>query len=421
MQPKHPALTAVLALAVGAAGLAAIAPAAGPVQFRAHDIDANFRGGYAVAVADFNKDGRPDVMANSLQAGEVGWYENPGSRPSGGPGAAWTRHVIVPEVEAVVNQAMQDIDGDGIPEVAFQSAFAMQAANSPGYNWIARSQGDPTKPWKAEKIDTFPTSHHVVWADLDGDGRRELLNAPLLGEKSLAPTYDQDKAPVFWYDAKSWTRHVVADDIPGIIHRVRPANWDSDRREEFLVASFEGIVLYKATGSGAAMKFQKTVLSAGHSGDKAPRLGASDVGVGTQDGKKFFASVEPWHGNEVVVYNEVDGKWQRRVVFDKVTSGHEVAVVDLNGDGRSDVIANDNSRVTPQRATATPGVHVFYAPDDPVRGEWKYQRIEEQSAMNGCVGADINGDKRMDLVCTGAGGVIRWYENLGAGTGTSAR
>ncbi len=405
------ALTSAAALAVTAASLAgSSAPVAGPVQFRAHDVDAKFRGGYAVSVADFNKDGRLDVIANSLQVAEVAWYENP----------SWTRHVIVPEMQQVVNQAVEDINGDGIPEVVYQSHFAMQAANSPGNNWIARSQSDPRQPWKAEKFDSFPTSHHVVFADLDGDGKRELLNAPLIGEKSLAPTYDQDKASVFWYDTVAWKRHIVTQEIPGIIHRVRPVNWDADKREEFLVASFEGIVLYKASGAGDAMTFQKTVLSAGHSDDKAPRLGASDVGVGTQDGKKFFASVEPWHGNEVVVYTEAGSKWQRRVIFDKVTSGHEIAVVDLNGDGRSDVVANDNSRVTPQRSEATPGVHVFYAPDDPAKGEWKYQRIEDKSAMNGCVGADINNDKRIDLVCTGAGGVTRWYENLGAGAGTSA-
>ena len=95
-------------------------------------------------------------------------------------------------------------------------------------------------------------------------------------------------------------------------------------------------------------------------------------------GAEFFASVEPWHGNEVVVYNDVGGKWQRRVIFDKVSSGHEIVVVDLNGDGRFDVVANDNSRVTAQRPDATPGVHVFYAPDDPVKGEWKYQRVEDK-------------------------------------------
>lgn len=399
------ALVAVIALAAAAVSPHAAAPA-GPVQFAAHDVDANFRAGYAVAVADFNKDGKPDVIANSLAVAELAWYENP----------SWERHLIVADTRQIVNQAIADIDGDGIPEIAFQSSFAMQPVNSAGLNWIARHDGDPRRPWKVEKIDQFPTSHHVAWADLDGDGRKELLNAPLVGEKSLAPTYDQDHASVFWYSPGDWTRHVVTTDIPGIIHRVRPVRWDANGREQFLVASFEGIALYRANGTGAAMTFEKQLLSAGHV-EKAPRLGASDVGVGRQDGKRFFASVEPWHGNEVVVYLEgVSGNlpYTRRVIFDKVTSGHEIAVVDLNDDGRDDVIANDNSRVTEQTPDATPGVHAFFAPADPAAGEWTYRRIEAKAAMNSCVGADINGDRRPDLVCTGAGGAIRWYENTGS-------
>jgi hypothetical protein len=400
--------SAVVALAVSS--LRGAAPA-GPVDFVAHDIDASFRGGYSVSVADFNKDGKPDVIANSLGVSELAWYENP----------TWARHVIVADTTQIVNQAMADIDGDGIPEIAFQSSFAMQPANSAGLNWIAHHNGDPRQPWKVEKIDQFPTSHHVAWADLDGDGKKELINAPLIGENGAAPTYDQDKASIFWYNPADWKRHLVTNEIPGIIHRVRPVMWDGTRREQFLVASFEGIVLYRATGSGESMKFEKQLLSAGHV-EKAPRLGASDVGVGKQDGKRFFASVEPWHGNEVVIYTEKGGKWDRRVIFDKVSSGHEIAVLDLNGDGRDDVVANDNGQVTARNPNGTPGVHVFFAPADPATGEWTYRRIEDKAAMNSCVGADVNGDHRLDLVCTGAGGVIRWYENKGPAAGaTGAR
>jgi hypothetical protein len=379
------------------------APATGPVRFAPHDIDPDLRGGYAVDVADFNKDGKPDVIANSLGVGEVAWYENPG----------WTRHVIVADARQVVNQAMQDVDGDGIPEIAFQSGFAMIPGKSEGLNWLARHQGDPRQPWKVERVDAFPTSHHVAWADFDGDGTRELVNAPLLGPKGLAPTYDQDKASIFWYSPKDWTRHVITEDIPGIIHRVRVAKWDGNDRDQLLVASFEGIGVYRATGTGAGMKFEKQLLSSGHA-EKAPRLGASDVAVGRQDGRKFFASVEPWHGNEVVVYTEHGGQWQRRVIFDKVASGHEIAVTDLNGDGRDDIVANDNSRPSQNNPNApTGGVHVFYAPDDAAAGTWQYQRLDDTTAMNGCVSVDLNGDRRRDLVCTGAGGVVRWYENLG--------
>ena len=132
MKFKLLAFIAVASAVVVSASLRGAAPA-GPVEFVAHDIDGSFRGGYSVSLADFNKDGKIDVIANSLAQTDLAWYENP----------TWERHVIAPTTDRVVNQAMADIDGDGIPEIAFQSAFAMQAANSAGDNWIAHANGDP--------------------------------------------------------------------------------------------------------------------------------------------------------------------------------------------------------------------------------------------------------------------------------------
>ena len=54
----------------------------------------------------------------------------------------------------------------------------MAAATSAGLNWVLRHHGDPRERWKAERIDEFPTSHQIVWADIDGDGSKELINGP---------------------------------------------------------------------------------------------------------------------------------------------------------------------------------------------------------------------------------------------------
>ena len=58
-------LTLVTAAAFAVAVPTAAAQSTAPVQFRPHDI-AQFPGGYAVQVADFNNDGRLDVSANKF-------------------------------------------------------------------------------------------------------------------------------------------------------------------------------------------------------------------------------------------------------------------------------------------------------------------------------------------------------------------
>src|SRR3954464_8631307 len=95
MKFKLLALIAATSAAVASVSLRGAAPA-GPVEFTPHDIDANFRGGYSVSVADFNKDGKIDVIATALQVAELAWYDNP----------AWERHVVVPETQQVVNQVL---------------------------------------------------------------------------------------------------------------------------------------------------------------------------------------------------------------------------------------------------------------------------------------------------------------------------
>jgi hypothetical protein len=404
MRFKTLSLAAAVAFAGCAEATVELPPAAGPSAFQAHDI-ADIGGGYAVEVADFNNDGLLDVIANSLAVPGLNWYENP----------SWEPHVISPDLSSVIFMAMADIDGDGIPEVAFQSGFAMQAARSEGLTWIAKSGGDPTGQWQVEQIDAYPTSHRLTWADLDGDGSPEIVNAPLVGPESLSPTLDQDSASLIWYGQDGWDRHMIADgDIPGVVHGIRAVDWDDDGREEILLASFEGIGHYRAVGQGDAMTFEKTLISRGHE-EAAPRLGSSDAAAAPTYGGILVGSVEPWHGNMVVVYTQFGTLWRRRVIFEDIGAGHQVAVADLNGDGFADVIANDNARRTERNPDGPQGgVHVFYSPNSPSSGEWTYAKIEDEFAMNGCVSGDMNNDGRMDIICNGSGGKVRWYENLGA-------
>jgi len=367
----------------------------GPVRFREHVIEAKIPGGYSVLVADLNRDGKPDVIALTQQSSELAWYENPG----------WERHVLIKDVSVPVNMAAADIDGDGIPAIAVETGFSMVAAKSQGIVWLLRHDGDPRNLWKATKIDEIPTSHHIAWADVDGDGKKELINAPLIGTKALAPKYE-DNVPLLYYRQGVWKRLTIDDGLYGILHRVRPVNWIDGSREQLLTTGFDGIVLHSATGQGDNLRWTHENLSKGHQEDP-PRKGTSDVAVGHLGNRRFLGAVEPWHGNEVVVYTEDSAHaWQRKVIFSDMVEGHEVVVGDFNGDGLDDIVTGDRGKGK--------SVHIFYAQDD--KGEnWEHHVIDDGAmAGSGCVKADINGDGRLDVVCIGSSTAnLKWYENLG--------
>jgi hypothetical protein len=367
----------------------------GPVRFREHLIEPNIKGGYSALVTDINHDGKPDVIGLTQQLPELAWYENPG----------WERHVLINNISAPVNMAAADLDGDGIPEIALETGFSMVAAKSAGLVWLLRHDGDPRGLWKATKVDEITTSHHIAWADIDGDGKKELINAPLIGAKALAPKYE-DNVSLFYYRQGDWTRQLIDDQLFGILHRVRPVQWVNGKREQLLTTGFDGIVLHSATGSGDKLHWTHENLSKGHE-EEAPRKGTSDVAVGQLHGKRFLGAVEPWHGNEVVVYTQdAAHKWQRKVIFSEMVEGHEVVVGDFNGDGLDDIVTGDRGKGK--------SVHIFYAQDD--KGEkWEHHVIDDGGmAGSGCVKADINNDGRLDVVCIGAStGNLKWYENLG--------
>jgi hypothetical protein len=373
------------------------------VRFQEHTIEANIPGGYALIVADVNHDGKPDVIGVSQQVKDLSWYENP----------TWQPHVIVRDTKAMVNLAATDLDGDGIPEIAVESGFAMDQARSSGLVWLLSHQGDPRELWKATKIDSVTTSHHVAWADVDGDGKKELINAPLIGVTNAAPTY-LGKTPLFFYRvpaswSNEWKREVVDSDLNGITHRVRVVKWDPNtKREQLLTAGFDGVILHSASGTGDRLTWDHKLIVSGHTSESAPRVGTSDVRVAHLRTQRFLATVEPWHGNEVVVYTS-NGKngWVRHVLYDGISQGHEVCVGDFNGDGRDEIVAGDRSK---DKAIS----HLFYSLDATGR-QWRREELDPMAmSASGCEVADINGDGRPDIVMIGgASHNIKWYENLG--------
>jgi FG-GAP-like repeat len=401
----------LIVLAAALCWLAAPSPSvsqAPPVQveFRAHTVDAMLGGDGSVMAIDINNDRRTDIVVNANGPGvtkiEYVWYENP----------TWERHVITDGKPATQEHTGYDIDGDGIPELVLQTGFAQEHERSEGNVWLLEHQSDPRGRWKERLIDHYPASHDTRFADIDGDGKKELINGPLTGPGTKSP-WVGGKVSMFWYRPGEWKRMIITEDLNGINHRIRPVRWNpNDKREALLTSGYDGISLFQSTGSGNDLKWQHQVIHAAHPPveGKPQIIGGGDAELGWINGKRFIASDEGFNPSDTVaVYLEdPPGKWTRKVLLQPpdFISGHDVAVADLNGDRRDDFIAGDrNGKDT----------HVFYAPND-LHGEWVHQVIPGMAAESNVI-ADINGDGRMDLVLiqenSKQGPKIAWFENMG--------
>jgi hypothetical protein len=70
-----------------------------------------------------------------------------------------------------------------------------------------------------------------------------------------------------------------------------------------------------------------------------PQCGTSEIKIGHLGRRRFIAAIEPWHGNQVVVYTGNGANWTRNAIEDGMVNGHALAVGDLNGDGRDEIVA----------------------------------------------------------------------------------
>ncbi len=365
--------------------------AAPPAVFTAHTVAAHLKGGYQVVAADMNGDRRPDLIAVESGSPELAWFENP----------TWERHVIATGMKGMINLAARDIDGDGIPEIVLASEFSMTAKKSAGVISVLKHQGDPRKPWSRVEIDRLPTSHRIRWANIDGSGKWVAVNAPLTAADVDRPE-QRSHTPLVFYRPGDWKRELIGDQNEGVMHGIYVVDWDGDGRDEILTASYVGIHIYKLGRDGRWICTELT------KGDPAPwpKCGASDVAAGKLGRRRFLAAIEPWHGNQVVIYTAQRKQWKRHVIDDSFVDGHTVVTGDLNGDGRDEVVAGFRGK----------GRSAYiYSAEDAKGASWGRQALD-QGGMGAaaCVIADLNADRRPDIACVDSPS-LKWYENAGIG------
>ncbi len=365
----------------------------GRFRFREEVIDPAVGVGYAVTVADLNGDRKPDIVAVTENPDQVVWYENPG----------WKRRVVAagfPKLPVCI-QAM-DVDGDGALELILGADWQPSNTKSGGTVWLLQRPADLDRPWTPIKIDEEPTMHRMRVIDLDGKGRKEIVCSPLHGR--------ENKGPEWWNGAgaslyllrrpaqpfkEPWKREIISNELH-ITHNVWPVDWNRDGKEELLAAGYEGVFLFKRTAEG---KWSKEQLG---TGDPEKR-GAGEIKAGRlPGGKRYLATVEPWHGHQAVVYTPPSagrGLWQRQALIRDHKGGHAVWTADLTGTGIDSLVVG--FRGVPEGRLEDAIVYLLH-PLDRAGAKWETQVLDAKGlGSEDIVCADLNGDGRNEIIGIG--------------------
>lgn len=358
-------------------------------HFREQAVARDIKLGYQLIAVDLNHDGKKDIIAIDERSTELAWYENP----------TWARHVLATNVPRPLNAACSDLDGDGIPEVVLAYHFEVRPADSIGNVVLFTHGAEVREPWRAREIDRVPTAHRLRFIDPQGDGKKVLLLGPMVGQRF--PPIEGDAVPIYLYHPGNWQRETISTVPRGVLHAINPVNWDGPARQQLLTASYAGLHRLEF----AQGRWQAHQLSAGDP-RPWPLCGSSEVRLGHLAAQRILVAIEPWHGNQVVVYLPNNDNWQRLVLDDRMENGHGLAVGDLDGDGRDEIICGFRGK----------GCQLsLYQATDPLGQHWRKTVLDDGGmAAADCVIEDFDGDGRPDIACIGAStGNVKIYRNVG--------
>lgn len=365
--------------------------------FRAQTIDDEILVGYGLAIGDVDGDGRDDILL--ADQFDIVWYQNP----------TWKKHVMASKLTIRDNVciAAKDLNGDGKVEVAVGANW------NPGNTISRRESGsvhyliapdDRTKRWQAVTLPHEPTVHRMHWVTRDNEAP-QLVVLPLHGSGNRGGEGDNG-VRIFAYQmpqthidrASNWKLTLLDESL----HKTH----NFDVGGELAIGGTEGLLLLDP------FRPENKVHWIGEPGKPLESGGIGEVRWGPflanptadMDIMRTFATIEPMHGHQVVVY---DPDKTRTVLDDTLKQGHALICGSFLEGPRQQVVAGWRDK----NAQGKVGIRMYQWQDN----RWTAHVIDDNTmACEDLKAADLNGDGKMDLIAAGRATknvIIYWNAN----------
>jgi VCBS repeat protein len=305
--------------------------------FRANEGASDFLSSNSDLPYDVDGDGWVDVIVGAWGEEGIVWFKNPGADGLE-RGIPWESHQLTPTKGRIERTDLHDYDGDGVPEI---QTFSYEKEEPAEVFRLAKA-ADGAPAVERFVLGAEGAGHGYAWGDVNGDGREDFLTE--------VGWYERPEGEPF---VRSWELHTeTALPHPSCPFAVKDLNQDGRLDIIFGRAHDFGLFWWEQEDPlpDGTTVWKKHLIDDSWSQGHVTALADLD-GDGQEElvtGKCVYAhsGSDPGAEDPAVLYyyrwNASTSSFTRHTIAgpgENVGLGRQIVLADLNGDGRTDLVA----------------------------------------------------------------------------------